>query len=223
MSGTERAAKPLPWATILGTTRQASGVCRVGARICCAKISAVQPRFLYGCTYSASQQYPHHLKRDDISFGFSATDLATVVRLAWSTVQNARKACGEYDELTCEVDSLHTVLERLKHEAERRNGPLSRRECVYATELNLIVQNCGKTLRTLDGILAKYNALTDGERSTRKLWKQIRFGNGAVQSLVDIRIQLGTHTSLISMMLNMISIGTTRAIGLQVGVLTASL
>ena len=48
-----------------------------------------------------------------MSFGWSATDIANLAHLAWRVVQNARKACGEYDELSQECFALHLVLQRL--------------------------------------------------------------------------------------------------------------
>jgi hypothetical protein len=51
-----------------------------------------------------------------MSFGYSVSDVALLTRLAWTTVKNSRKACGEYDELTQEVSGLHLVLRKLEKE-----------------------------------------------------------------------------------------------------------
>ena len=57
-----------------------------------------------------------------MSFGYSVGDAVLITQLAWKTVQNARKACGEHDELTREVLSLHVVLSRLEQEVEKRGN-----------------------------------------------------------------------------------------------------
>jgi hypothetical protein len=54
-----------------------------------------------------------------MSFGYAVGDFFLVTQLAWATVQNARRACGAYDELTREVCNLHIVLRRLEHEASK--------------------------------------------------------------------------------------------------------
>ena len=54
-----------------------------------------------------------------MSFGYSIGDAVLLTQLAWKTVQNARKACGEHHEITQEVLSLHVVLRRLEHAVEK--------------------------------------------------------------------------------------------------------
>jgi hypothetical protein len=60
----------------------------------------------------------------------------------------------------------------------------------------------------MDSILTKYNALAEDKRSGRKLWQKIRFGNGELQDLSEIRLKLSTHTSAILMMVNLCSLGS---------------
>lgn len=61
-----------------------------------------------------------------MSFGFSISDAITITQLAWKTIQNSRKACGEHDDFTREVSSLHLVLQRLQQEIEKPESPLNR-------------------------------------------------------------------------------------------------
>ena len=42
-------------------------------------------------------------------------------------------------------------------------------------------------LRILDQILEKYNALSETEMSGRMLWQKIKFGNGLMMDLADLR------------------------------------
>ena len=142
-----------------------------------------------------------------MSFGFSIGDAVLLTQLAWRTVQKSRQACGEYDDLTHEVTSLHVILKRLETERKKTESPLNRPGDTCDAELGTIVNGCTKTLRVLDKILDKYNALSDQERSTRKLWQQIKFGNGQIANLTDQRNMLTYYTSALSLYLNMISVG----------------
>ena len=143
-----------------------------------------------------------------MSFGYSAGDAVLLTQLAWRTVQNTRKACGEHDELTQEVLGLHIVLRRLEQEISKPESPLNRSGDTYKEETEIIIRGCSKVLRVLDTILEKYNRLSEEERSWRKLWQKIRFGNGEIADLQDLRSKMVTNTSALSLTLNMASLGS---------------
>ena len=143
-----------------------------------------------------------------MSFGFSASDVVLLVQLAWTTVRNSRKACGEHAELTREITSLHVNLRRLEQEIAKPESPINRPSDNYRQDLVPIVDGCGKALEVLDEILEKYNALSDGERSKRKLWKEVRFGNGELANVKDLRSKLTYYTSNLSLFLHMVSMGS---------------
>ena len=114
-----------------------------------------------------------------MSFGWSATDIANLAQLAWRTVQNTRKACGEHDDLTRDCFSLHLVLHRLEKEVSRPDSPLYKEVGLDTNgqEIEIIASDCRKVLRALNSICQKYNDLSDAERSVRKLWQQVgKFG-----------------------------------------------
>lgn len=92
-----------------------------------------------------------------MSFGYSIGDAVLLTQLAWETVQNARKACGEHDELTREIVSLHVVLRRLEQEVEKPGNPINDDESgdTYMEELGVIVDGCKKVLHVLDQVLTK--------------------------------------------------------------------
>ncbi|CAD6578141.1 MAG: hypothetical protein ASARMPRED_008550 [Alectoria sarmentosa] len=144
-----------------------------------------------------------------MSFGYSIGDVVSITQLAWKTVQNARKACGEHDELTREVLGLHVVLRRLEQEVEKPGNPINNGnpDDTYKEELMVIVDGCKKVLNVLDQVLTKYNALSEQERSGRKLWQKIRFGNGKMVDLADMRGKLIFYTSSMSLFLNIVSMG----------------
>ena len=140
-----------------------------------------------------------------MSFGYSAGDAVLLSQLAWKTVQNARKACGEHDELTREALSLHVVLRRLEQDAEKPGSPINRPNDTYKEELDVVFDGCKKVLNVLDQVLTKYNALSDQERSGRKLLARIRFGNGKMADMVEMRGKLAYYSSAMSLFLNMVS------------------
>ena len=143
-----------------------------------------------------------------MSFGFSPSDVVLLVQLAWTTVQNSRKACGEYAELTCEITSLHANLRRLERETANPESPINRPSDTCREELAPVIHGCEKALDVLDRILEKYNAMSDEERSKRKLWKAVRFGNGELANVKDLRLKLIYYTSNLSLFLNMVNMGS---------------
>ena len=143
-----------------------------------------------------------------MSFGYSLGDAVLLTQVAWKTLQNTRKACGEHDELTREVLSLHIVLQRLEQEYSKAESPLNRSSDTYKEELQVIGRGCKTVLGVLDKILKKYNRLSEEERSWRKLWQKITFGNGQVADLQDLRRKIVTYTSAMSLFLNMVSLGS---------------
>ena len=145
-----------------------------------------------------------------MSFGWSASDIASLVKLAYKTTQGARAACGQYDELTRQVESLHTILKRLHLEVARPESSINRQES-YGGELESIAAGCDEVLTQLDKILVKYNALSEQERSSRRLWKKIRFGS-VVADVAEIRSKVSHYTSALSLFLNLVSVGTVGAI-----------
>jgi hypothetical protein len=158
-----------------------------------------------------------------MSFGFSPSDFVLVTQLAYSTVQNARKACGAHSALAREVNSLHVVLTRLETEVTRpesilnggagsevtkENGRKGIGRVEKRQELAGLVRDCESVLRVLSSILTKYNALPDDQRSVKKLWHKVRFGNGEMQDLAKIRSELATHTQAITLFLNLLGLGS---------------
>ena len=143
-----------------------------------------------------------------MSFGYSVGDALLLTQLAWKIVQNSRKACGEHDELTREVLSLHLVLQRLEHEYSKADSPLNLSSDSYNEELQVIARGCERVLSVLDTILKKYNRLSEEDRSWRKLWQKITFGNGQVADIQALRSKIVTYTSAMSLFLDVVSLGS---------------
>ena len=143
-----------------------------------------------------------------MSFGFSIGDAIVLTQLAARAVQNSRKACGAHDELTHDLTSLQIVLGRLKDEAAKSESPINQSDDSCQEELKSLVVGSEKILKILENILHRYNSLSQEERSSRKLWQRIRFGNGEMQNLAELRARLTYYTSALSLFLNMVSVGS---------------
>ncbi len=146
-----------------------------------------------------------------MSFGWSVSDVALLVRLAYKTSQGARAACGQYDELTRETSSLHVILNRLNVEASKPGNPIDKDKS-HGKELGVIASGCKDVLTQLDKVLVKYNALSEQEKSVRRLWKKVKFGNGVVADVAVLRSKVTYYTSCLTLFLNMVSLGSIGAV-----------
>ncbi len=142
-----------------------------------------------------------------MSFGCSISDVITLIQLVRNTVRNSQKACGEHDEVTREVSGLHIVLKRLQREVAKPESPVNKPGDSFREEIEVIAGGCRRAIRILDQVLEKYNALSETERSGRKLCQKVKFGNGQMADLADFRSKILYYTSAISLLLNMVSIG----------------
>lgn len=133
-----------------------------------------------------------------MSPGFSAANAIFLTQLARSTLQEAWKACGEEDELHLEVQGIYSVLFHLQCETEKANTSILDR----SDELIAIATGCQKVLNIVETVLKKYNALSAAERSKKKLWRRIRFGNGQTADLDELRGKLAYYASTIKLLLN---------------------
>ncbi|KAL8818349.1 MAG: hypothetical protein Q9223_003000 [Gallowayella weberi] len=145
-----------------------------------------------------------------MSFGWSVSDVASLVQLAYRTAQGARAACGQYDELTRETSSLHIVLNRLHLEVAKPGNPINKQRGIgsYAQDFESIATGCEEALTLLDKILVKYSALSEQERSVRKLWQKVKFGNGAIINVAELKSKVAYYTSALSLFLNLVAVGT---------------
>jgi hypothetical protein len=96
------------------------------------------------------------------------------------------------------------VLSRLQKEVSNPTSFVSRANNERREELEEHAAGCREVLKVMDAVLKKYNAL-EGDRP-KQLWQKIKFGNGEMKNLAEIRIKLSAHTSAIMMSLNMCSL-----------------
>lgn len=138
----------------------------------------------------------------------SIGDVLAVTNLAWKTFQGARKACGDYDDLTREIQSLYSVLRRLDRELDNPESLLNPADGDSKKEMRTVVAECHSSLHILDVILVKYNALGEKERSGRKWWQKVPFGTGRVEDVQEQRAKLNVFTSTLSFHVNITTLGS---------------
>ena len=143
-----------------------------------------------------------------MSFGYSIGDIVSLVQLAWKTVQNSRKACGEHDEFTREASSLHVVIQRLEKESSKPDSPINHPEDTYKEQLRHIVGGCSIVLTGVNKGVEKYSTLSKKETSAKKLLQEVAFGNGEMADMRHLREQMTYYTTCLSLFLSMVSMGS---------------
>jgi hypothetical protein len=162
-----------------------------------------------------------------MSFGFGIGDVIAITQLAWKTVEEAYRTCGQQDELTREMSSLHKVLIGVCDVLTKPTPapPFVNNEGNEnrIQELKDILDSCSSTLRVLNKVLAMYNALDEDKKRSTKLWRKIRFANGEMRDLAHTRLDLTTHTSAIKIVLNLLSLGSQGVVEKQMDELSGEL
>lgn len=143
-----------------------------------------------------------------MSFGFGISDVVTLVQLAYDTFEGAKRACGEHDEFTHEMASLVTVLNHVRSEISDPDSALSMARDHRRKELRNQIEGCFRHVRQINAILTKFNELSDVERGSGLLWQKVRFGNGGVKDIAQIRQKISTYTTAITMSLTLLSLGS---------------
>ncbi|KAF8860299.1 hypothetical protein BDZ45DRAFT_672611 [Acephala macrosclerotiorum] len=143
-----------------------------------------------------------------MSFGYSVGDFLSLTKLAWDVVQNTQRACGEHAALTRDLLGLHTVVQRLELEVSNPQSLLNRKDDNPQEEIARLATDCNKLLQIMTRILEKYKELSDEGRSVTQFWQKVRFGNGGMQDMKDLRLKILTCTSAITLFLNLLVIGS---------------
>ncbi|KAL2046600.1 hypothetical protein ABVK25_011725 [Lepraria finkii] len=110
--------------------------------------------------------------------------------------------------LTREISSLHVVLWRLDFEYKRSDNPINRPDNPCREEFRTFVDGCEKAIDPLDRIAEKFSSLSDRERGGKKVWQRVRFGNGKMAGLGDLRTKIVFYMSAISLLINIVSMNT---------------
>lgn len=136
-----------------------------------------------------------------MSFGFSPSDVITLVQLATKTYNGWKNACGEYADITSMLDGLCVLLGRMHDEADRPGSVLVRNS-TDREELRDVLRGCRKTVRELDAVVMRFRSLSS---SRKKNWDRVRLGT---KDLGALRTKLTQHTSSITAYLETVGLGS---------------
>ena len=136
-----------------------------------------------------------------MSFGFSPSDIVTLLKLVTKTYQGWKNACGEYADITSMLDGLCIVLGRIRDEANKPTSLLARNDA-DREELGDVLRGCRKTVQELNAVVVKFKSLSS---SRKKNWDRLRLG---VKNLNDLRAKLTQHTTTITAYLEAVGLGS---------------
>lgn len=88
---------------------------------------------------------------------------------------------------------------------EKSDSPINRPGDTSKEQLELIASDCEHVLKQLDRMVAAYAALSEEKRSARKIWQKVRFSNGQMADLGDLRSKVILYTSEMLFYVNLVS------------------
>ncbi|TVY75589.1 hypothetical protein LSUE1_G005386 [Lachnellula suecica] len=122
-----------------------------------------------------------------MSFGFSVGDFIAVGQLTWTVYKGCKGAPGEFQELSRELSTLHTVLHELEDEAKTPTSLLNRRGSSRKAEIDSLVTNLSDVLKQIEDIVKRYHSLG---RDQKRTWDRVKF---ATEDLTTLRAKLAFH------------------------------
>jgi len=137
-----------------------------------------------------------------MSFGFSPSDIVSLISLTTKVYQGWRDACGEYADITATLHSLQINLKRVEahFEAQDRAQHVDQAHVDGVREdLGIILSACNGSVRQFEAVIRKYRSLgTNKQRN----WDRIRLGT---KDLSTLRAQLNQHaTSLATFLITVL-------------------
>ncbi|MCJ1310277.1 hypothetical protein MMC25_003939 [Agyrium rufum] len=132
-----------------------------------------------------------------MSFGFSPSDIISLIQLTTKTYQKWKNACGEYTRLTGELRSLQVILQALEEEV-RVPTSLLRHHDNGLRRLATITSDCSMIVRELNVIITNHKSLGS---SRARNWDRLKFGHthltGLLQRLQSQLTALGTYLDVL--------------------------
>jgi len=138
-----------------------------------------------------------------MSFGYSVGDFIGIAQLAWTVYRSCKAAPGEFQELSRELSSLHTILLELEDEAKTPNSLLNRRGSARKPELDGLLENLSVVLEQIEDIVNNYQSLG---RDQKRVWDRVTFA--AKENLTELRSKLTFHTNAINLFISSLSAGS---------------
>lgn len=138
-----------------------------------------------------------------MSFGFSPSDVISLINLVTKTYRGWKSACGEYADITESLNALSIILERIDSEARKPKSALVR-SVKDAKNLKGVLSNVHVTVRDLHVVVDHYKSL-GLKKSRQSNWERICLG---VKNLDTLRVKLGQHVATVTAYLEAVGLGS---------------
>jgi hypothetical protein len=110
-----------------------------------------------------------------MSFGYSVGDFIAIGQLTWTIYRSCKSAPGEFQELSRELSSLHTILHELEDEAQTPNSLLNRRGSSRKPELQTLLGNLEVVLKEIERYCQALSQPWEGPEKNmgpRQIWER---------------------------------------------------
>ena len=104
-----------------------------------------------------------------MSFGYSVSDIFTVILFAWKIYNSCTSASDDFKDVSREVATLHLLLKETERYLSNQNGELN---SDWEARIRNLEDGCKEILADLEKILEKYKSLG---KSSKKLKDKVRF------------------------------------------------
>ncbi|KAF2257662.1 hypothetical protein CC78DRAFT_420555, partial [Lojkania enalia] len=113
-----------------------------------------------------------------MSFGFSPTDIVTLVSLTTKAYQGWRNACGEYGDITNTLFSFQIVLKRVHRHVQNPDQedarPFLADENTLSNDLQLVLSSSNRTNLVENKSTDSASAFTTYEQDSKEVWRELR-------------------------------------------------
>lgn len=106
------------------------------------------------------------------------------------------------------MSSLVTVLDHVQSEISDPDSPINMARGHRRRELKNHIEGCLHHVQQMNNILTAFNALSNVNGGTGSLWQKVRFGNGPMKDVAQIRLKISTYTTAITISLTLLSLGS---------------
>ena len=147
-----------------------------------------------------------------MSFGFSVSDVATLITLTNRAHKGWRDACGTYTDITGSLRSLEVVLKRVRtifdldeeHDSASLSAASQKRLASQRSDLSCIIEDCNGVVTELKSIVQRHKSLAPNT-DQKTNWDRISLGT---RNLTDLRVRLNQHVTVISAFMTAVELET---------------
>lgn len=147
-----------------------------------------------------------------MSFGFSPSDIVTLITLSTKAWKSWRNACGDYTDITSTLHSLQLTLRRVSQHFPATKAPadqdhVSPEDFARLTQdykdLRHILRGCTRVVVELQEVVDRHSGMKAIDRQTT--WARLKFASKNLQSL---RSKVSEHTQQLAIFLQAIELST---------------